>query len=272
MPKTANGHLNQCLKPLARLPLRPGSHLRAGRWGRHPQAPHPPGPALQLRKGAPACSVPRRSWLPGRCSCLRCSARSPRTPCPRAAARRGTRALLPLGSPSATACVRDPWPEEGFRSRAEPGPTQPDTFLGSGECKGGEARESGSGRARPVAARRWPRTLLLGGPGSPELGARIALTLCFPSPPPLISESLFSFSYQEKPGEDSAEPRKRRIGRKSLAGAGSSPWFNGLLEARTGHLDQKMTDVSGFDGCFRLTHTLSNVFSSTRQCGKELWR
>lgn len=46
--------------------------------------------------------------------------------------------------------------------------------------RGGRGKR-GSGPARPVAARRWRRTLLLWGPSSAELGAWLALTLCIPS-------------------------------------------------------------------------------------------
>lgn len=42
--------------------------------------------------------------------------------------------------------------------------------MGCGKCKGGEARGRGSGRARPVAARRWRRT-------SPSPGVRVFRSL-----------------------------------------------------------------------------------------------
>lgn len=58
------------------------------------------------------------------------------------AARRDARPP-PAGVCDSHSLSQDPWPEEGFRSGAEPGQTQPDTLMGCRECKEGEAGERG---------------------------------------------------------------------------------------------------------------------------------
>lgn len=145
-------------------------------WGARDCAPKPPTrpcPAQQLRKEAPQ----RARCHVGIGSRDVAAARAPRAVPKRAQPRAGgperkggMRAFLPLGSGTATACVRDPVPDGGFQSRAQSGQTQPDTLMGCRECRGGEAGErGGSGRMRSVAARRWGSTLLLGVPArSPD--------------------------------------------------------------------------------------------------------
>lgn len=144
-------------QPLAPLPLPlrlPGSlNSTLGKGlGREPLSP-PTQRCLQLqqRKEAPACSVPRRIWLRNGCSCG--SAVLPgRTPCLRASGdsleQGGMRAFLSPPVANATACVRDPSAQKGFRRVAEPGCTPPDTLMEFGNCKRVEALEKG-GVAEP---------------------------------------------------------------------------------------------------------------------------
>jgi hypothetical protein len=58
-----------------------------------------------------------------------------------------------------------------------------------------------------------------------------------PVPLPLITESFFLVSTNKQtkiPVKTQQKPGRAEWREKSLARAGSSPWFNGLLEARTG--------------------------------------
>lgn len=62
-------------------PRAPRPHIGQGARDRVPKSLTQQRLQLQRRKGAPACSVPRRIWLGTGCSCGS-AALSPRTPCP----------------------------------------------------------------------------------------------------------------------------------------------------------------------------------------------
>lgn len=104
--------------PGSRGPPHPHPHPGLGTRDGAPNSPTKPCPSLQLPREAPACSMPRRNWLPGPRSCPR-AARAVPVHALRAGGRwadperrGGMRALLPLGSATATACVRTPGPSK----------------------------------------------------------------------------------------------------------------------------------------------------------------